>query len=60
MGKSISTRIKSKGECLNWTPLKDAVKVKVNLDSVFGRTLTYRDLEQRKSSATGNQRLLVP
>ena len=51
---------KSKGDRLNWTPLKDIKPIKLNDDLTKGRRLNDRVLDNRSHQKSPNRDLLVP
>ena len=56
--KKIKTKQRSKGDRLNWTPLKDYQPVVLTAEDLIGRRVTSEELSEIKK--IHNPRILVP
>ena len=54
----VTTKKKTKGDRLNWTPLKDVQPVKLNADTIRGKVVDVQVEVQRKNQE--KPKLLIP
>jgi hypothetical protein len=53
-------KIKSKGERLNWTPVKDTVKVQLKELDIDGRRIASHILKENKRFTETKKSVLIP
>lgn len=53
-------KVASKGDRLNWTPLKEVKQIPLHKNSIKGRQLTSKDLCDQASTFITKRKVLVP